>query len=130
MGSPHVYLVYLNMKYWLILIRWLRRETTKPSNLIPGQICGYVVSYFLMLCSTSFKNSALLIIWHPFTRLISTVLHLNIRHENNNIARVSPNFLLPYIAYTHDNLCRIIRDYFPGKGCRIIRRAEFLEEVR
>ena len=31
-----------------------------------------------------------------------------------------------------DNLCRIIRDYFQsfGKGFQIIRRAEFLEEVR
>ena len=27
-----------------------------------------------------------------------------------------------------DDLCRIIRDYF-RKGCRIIRRAKFLEEV-
>ena len=31
-----------------------------------------------------------------------------------------------------DDLCRIIRDYFQsfGKGCQIIRRAEFLEVVR
>ena len=39
--------------------------------------------------------------------------------------------LFPYIVYTCDDLCRIIRDDFQsfGKGCRIIRRAEFLEEV-
>ena len=38
----------------------------------------------------------------------------------------------PFIAYTHDDLCRKIRDYIQsfGKGCRIIRRAEFLEEIR
>ena len=32
----------------------------------------------------------------------------------------------------HDDLCRIIRDYFQpfGKGWWIIRRAEFLEEVQ
>ena len=38
----------------------------------------------------------------------------------------------PLIAYTHDDLCRKIRDYIQsfGKGCRIIRRAEFLEEIR
>ena len=39
----------------------------------------------------------------------------------------------PFIAYTHDDLCRKIRDYNIqsfGKGCRIIRRAEFLEEIR
>ena len=36
---------------------------------------------------------------------------------------------IPYIAYTRDDLCRIIRDYFQsfGKGCKIIRRAGFLE---
>ena len=36
----------------------------------------------------------------------------------------------PFIAYTHDDLCRKITDYYKsfGKGCRIIRRAEFLEE--
>ena len=35
------------------------------------------------------------------------------------------------IAYTCEDLCQIIRDYLQsfGKGCRIIRRAEFLEEV-
>ena len=40
--------------------------------------------------------------------------------------------LFPYIVYMRDDLCRIIRDDFQsfGKGCRIIRRAEFLEEVR
>ena len=40
--------------------------------------------------------------------------------------------LFPYIAYTCDDLCRITRDHFRsfGKGCRIIRRAEFLEVVR
>ena len=38
----------------------------------------------------------------------------------------------PFIAYTHDDLCRKIRDYIQsfGKGCRIIRGAEFLEEIR
>ena len=37
----------------------------------------------------------------------------------------------PFVAYTHDDLCRKIRDYFLsfGKGCRIIRRADFLEEI-
>ena len=37
----------------------------------------------------------------------------------------------PFISYTHDDLCRKIRDYKStfGKGCRIIRRAEFLEEI-
>ena len=32
----------------------------------------------------------------------------------------------------HDDLCQKIRDYIQtfGKGCRIIRRAEFLEEIR
>ena len=44
---------------------------------------------------------------------------------------IRARILFPYIAYTRDDLCRIIRDYFPsfGKGCRMIRRAEFLEEV-
>ena len=37
----------------------------------------------------------------------------------------------PFIAYTHDDLRRKIRDYIQsfGKGCQIIRRAEFLEEI-
>ena len=36
-----------------------------------------------------------------------------------------------FIAYTHDNLCRkIITFQSFGKGYRIIRRAEFLEEIR
>ena len=75
----------------------------------------------------------------------NTVFLLKIRHENNNIALASPNFLevniqrfvcvripFPFIAYTHDDLCRKIRNYIQsfGKGCRIIRRAEFLEEIR
>ena len=36
-----------------------------------------------------------------------------------------------HIIYTRDDLCQIIRDYFQsfGKGYRIIRGAEFLEEV-
>ena len=44
----------------------------------------------------------------------------------------SARILFPYIAYRHDDLCRFIRDYFQsfGSGCRIIRRAKFLEEVR
>ena len=66
----------------------------------------------------------------------TTVLLLKIWHEDNNIAWASPNFniqhsicthiLFPYMAYTHDDLCQIIRDYFQsfGKGCWIIRRAE------
>ena len=39
---------------------------------------------------------------------------------------------IPIHSIYTDNLCRIIRDCFQlfGKGCRIIRRAEFLEEVR
>ena len=72
-----------------------------------------------------------------------TVFLLKIRHENNNIALASPNFVnihhsvcvripFPFIAYTHVDLCRKIRGYIQsfGKGCRIIRRAEFLEEIR
>ena len=40
--------------------------------------------------------------------------------------------LFPYIivySITRDDLCRIIRDDFQsfGKGCRMIRRAEFLK---
>ena len=76
---------------------------------------------------------------------LDTVFLLKIRHENNNIALASPNFLevniqysvcvcIPFlfIVYTHDDLRRKIRDYIQsfGKGCRIIRRAEFLEEIR
>jgi hypothetical protein len=40
--------------------------------------------------------------------------------------------IFPFIVYTRDDLCRNIRDYFRsfGEGCRIIRRAEFLEKVR
>ena len=33
----------------------------------------------------------------------------------------------PFIAYTHDDLCQKLETI---KGCRIIRRAEFLEEIR
>ena len=55
-------------------------------------------------------------------------LEVNIQHS------IRVRILLQYIAYTCtcDDFCRIIRDYFQpfGKGCRIIRRAEFLEEVR
>ena len=75
----------------------------------------------------------------------STVFLLKIRHGNNNIALASPNFQRlifnvlsacafhsRLIAYMYDDLCRKIRDYIQsfGKGCRIIRRAEFLEEIR
>ena len=39
--------------------------------------------------------------------------------------------LFPLLAYTRDDLQRKL-DHFQsfGKGCQIIRRAEFLEEVR
>ncbi len=39
--------------------------------------------------------------------------------------------LFPFTAYTRDDLCRKL-EYFRlfGKGCRKIRRAESLEEVR
>ena len=51
---------------------------------------------------------------------------LNIQHS------ACVRILFPFIACTHDNLCRRIRDYYQsfGKGYRIIRRAEFLEEIR
>ena len=77
--------------------------------------------------------------------LYNTVFLLKIRHENNNISFRFAEFLevnihhsvgvripFPFIAYTNDNLCRKIRDYIHsfGKGCRIIRRAEFLQEIR
>ena len=52
--------------------------------------------------------------------------------EVNNQYSIRARMLLPYIAYNMcDDLCQIIRDYFQslGKGCQIIRRAEFLKEV-
>ena len=55
------------------------------------------------------------------------ILEVNIQHS------IHTHYSHIYtVAYTHDNLCRIIRDYFQSfsKGCRIIRRAKFLEEVR
>ena len=53
-------------------------------------------------------------------------LEANIHHS------VCVRISFPFIAYTHDDLCRKIRDYIQsfGKGCRIIRRAEYLEEIR
>ena len=52
-------------------------------------------------------------------------LEVNIQHS------IRARILFPYTAYMLDDLRQIIRDYFPsfGKGCRIIRRDEFLEEV-
>ena len=66
----------------------------------------------------------------------STVLLLKIQHGNNNNCCLSfaeflevniqhsipTRILFPYIVYTCDDLCRIIRDYFQsfGKGCRVI----------
>ena len=54
------------------------------------------------------------------------ILEVNIQHS------VCVRIPFPFIAYTHDDLCRKIRDYIQsfGKECRIIRRAEFLEEIR
>ena len=54
------------------------------------------------------------------------ILEVNVQHS------IRAWVLFPYIAYMRDDLCRIIRDYFQsfGKGCQIIRKAEFLEEVR
>ena len=75
--------------------------------------------------------------------MVHTIL-LIIQHEND-IAWASLNFWrlifnIPFVcafyshimAYMRDDLGWIIRDHFQsfGKGCRIIRRAEFLEEVR
>ena len=53
------------------------------------------------------------------------LLEVNIQHS------VCVRILFPFIAYTRDDLCRKL-DYFQsfGKGCRIIRRAEFLEEIQ
>ena len=74
--------------------------------------------------------------------LYYTVFLLKIRYENNNIALPLPNFYstfclrvhsIPvYSIYAYNDLCRKIRDYIQsfGKGCRIIRRAEFLQEIR
>ncbi|MCG8626094.1 MAG: hypothetical protein MJE68_29365, partial [Proteobacteria bacterium] len=68
----------------------------------------------------SSKNSA----WNCFS--FAEFLEVNIHHS----VGVRISFL--FIAYMHDDLCRKIRDYIQsfGKGCRIIRRAEFLEEIR
>ena len=54
------------------------------------------------------------------------ILEVNVQHS------IRARVLFPYIAYMRDDLCQIIRDYFQsfGKGCQIIRKAEFLEEVR
>ena len=89
-------------------------------------------------------HSKLLISQFPLLNLV-TVFLLRIQHKNN-IALASPNFyrliniqhsvyvciLFPLIEYMHDDLCQKIRDCIQsfGKGCRIIRRAEFLEEIR
>ena len=53
-------------------------------------------------------------------------LEVNIQHYSR------AHIIVSYITYTRDEFCRIIRDYFQSlsKGCRIIRRAKFLEEVR
>ena len=102
-------------------------QTTKfiswPNLWLCGIILFNVIPYFIKKFGPSNYSAPL----DP-----STVLLLNIRHENNNIARALPNFLLPYITYIHDDLCWIIRDYFQsfGKGCPKTRRAEFLEEIR
>jgi hypothetical protein len=68
----------------------------------------------------SSKNSA----WKYYYCLcFAEFLEVNIAHS------IRVRILFPYIAYTHGDLCRKIRDYFRsfGKGCRIIRRADFLE---
>ena len=54
------------------------------------------------------------------------VLEVNIQHS------IRAHILFPYISYMRDDLCRIIRDYYQsfGKGCRMIRRVELLEEVQ
>ena len=55
------------------------------------------------------------------------ILEVNIQYS------ICMRILFPFIAYRRDDLCWKIRDYFQsfGKGCRIIiRRTEFLEEVR
>ena len=75
-----------------------------------------------------------------------TAFLLKIQHENNKIALASfaeflevniqhsvcVRILFPFIAYTRDDLCRKLETIFQtfGKGCQIIRRAEFLEEIR
>ena len=66
--------------------------------------------------------------------LVSTIL-LKIQLKNIawallNLFNISsvPAFYSHNIAYTHENLCRIIRHFsIIGKGCQIIRRAGFLE---
>ena len=77
------------------------------------------VGWLLQMWSIS-KNLA----W-KYCLSFAKVLEVNIQHS------IRERILFPYIAYMHDDLCGIIKVYFPsfrfGKGCRIIRRAEFLE---
>ena len=85
------------------------------------------------LYRTSSKNSA----WKQYCLSFTEFLEGNIQHS------IRARILFPCIAYTRDDLGRIIRDYFQttfaelldyfqsfGKGCQIIRRAELLEEVQ
>ena len=71
-------------------------------------------------------------------RHVYTVFLLKVRHENNfsftNLFEVQHSIRVRIlIAYTRDDLCRKIETIFSqsfGKGCRIIRRAEILEEIQ
>ena len=81
-----------------------------------------IVQEWYMYCTTS-KNSAWI---SSYCLSFAKFLKVNIQHS------IRVHIVFPYIAYTCDDLCRIIRDHFWSfcKGCRIIRRAKFLEVVR
>ncbi len=81
----------------------------------------------ILLCNGIYRISSKNSVWKYYYCLsFAKFLEVNIAQS------IRVRILFPYIAYTRGDLCRKIRDYFLlfGKGCRIIRRAEFLEEVR
>ena len=114
--SPYNFL--LNLHQFLSSFQLMFHHFLSPLNFLPALYHFLFPFNFLRLIPYFFKKFGTKTII-SFTE----ILEVNIQHS------ICVRILFPFIAYTRDDLCRIIRDHFQsfGKGCRIIRRVEFLE---
>ena len=86
--------------------------------MLPWHTCNYnIIGHGTSWLYTSVRS--LHFLYHPRPAALGSV----------NCVETCTSVCNLYIAYTHEDLCWVIRYYFQSfsKGCQIIRRAEFLE---
>ena len=112
---------FFNIWFWRVQLIWWMIFRFFIDNLL--EIPIFTLRNFTKMILYFFQKFGMKIKYcFSFTEFLEVNIHYS----------VCVRIPFPFIAYTHDDLCRKIGDYIQsfGKGCRIIRRAEVLQEIR